>query len=72
MGSTFACNVTARSRVKRRVLAGAGLGLGFTLGATASAQAVTFQVNSGTDAGDGTCDVAPGVREEAGGGSATA
>jgi Right handed beta helix region len=46
--------------VNRRVLAGASLGLGFTLGATASAQAVTFQVNSATDAGDGTCDVTAG------------
>jgi hypothetical protein len=59
MGSTFACNVT-RTGARRRVLAGAGLGLGFALGATASAEAVTFQVNSGTDAGDGTCDVTAG------------
>jgi CSLREA domain-containing protein len=47
-------------RQRRRILAGAGLGLGFTLGATASAQAVTFQVNSTGDAGDGTCDLVAG------------
>lgn len=49
-----------RRRAKARIVAGAGLGVTAALGAGTTAHAADFAVNAGDDAGDGTCDPAPG------------
>jgi predicted outer membrane repeat protein len=49
-----------RAAVKRRIVAGTGLGVAAALGAAGTAQAANFTVNSTAEPGDGTCDPSPG------------
>jgi CSLREA domain-containing protein len=46
----------ARGSARRRIVASAGLGVTAALGASATAEAANFTVNSTADPGDGTCD----------------
>jgi hypothetical protein len=47
-------------RTRRRMIAGAGLGVTAALGAGSTAHAANFTVNSTAEPGDGTCDPSPG------------
>jgi hypothetical protein len=53
-------HAAGRATAKRRIVSGTGLGVAAALGASATAHAADFTVNAGGDAGDGTCDAAPG------------